>query len=187
MPWQLREGLKRRVKGAPARPLVENLDSLPVHKLPIPVLSDARRYIIPHVSLTFPWLSACKVSRDCVELHIPSLHRNELGQVQTFPLKHFRVGYGIAHSFVCDCGRSVRRLYYLNRHIACRRCQNAIYASQSLSHQQRPILQANRIQSFLDGRPRLMRKVRDRLLKRLGEKALRAQSSLGTQARNLWD
>jgi hypothetical protein len=25
MPWQLREGLKRRVKGAPPRPIVEQL------------------------------------------------------------------------------------------------------------------------------------------------------------------
>src|SRR5262245_39200372 len=105
MPWQLREGLKRRVKGAPPRPIVENLDSIAVHKLPIPSLSDEKRYIIPHVSLKWPWISACKVSRDCVEFHLPSLHRNQLGPVQTFKLKHIRTGFGVRHAFICQCGK----------------------------------------------------------------------------------
>jgi hypothetical protein len=187
MPWQLREGLKRRVKGAPPRPIVENLSAIPVHKLPIPSLNDPKTYIIPHVSLTFPWISACKVARDCVEFSLPSLHRRQLGPVQTFKLKHFRVGYGIAHAFICDCGRSVRKLYYLNGHIACRRCQNAIYASQSLSQQRRPELQQTRIQSFLNNKPRLRHKTQDYLRKKLGEKALLAQGKQGTRAISLLD
>src|SRR5262245_24041851 len=47
MPWQLREGLKRRVKGASPRPIVENLDAIPVHKLPIPSLNDAKTLCNP--------------------------------------------------------------------------------------------------------------------------------------------
>src|SRR5262245_5368750 len=99
MPWQLKRGLANRVKNAPPRPIVENLDSIAVHKLPIPVLSDSKRYIIPNVSLTWPWLAACKVSYDAVEFHLKSLHRNQLGPTQTFRIKSFRVGYGIAHAF----------------------------------------------------------------------------------------
>jgi hypothetical protein len=187
MPWQLKRGLQQRVKGAPPRPIVENLDSIAVHKLPIPVLSDARRYVIPHVSLTFPWLLACKVSRDCVELHIPSLHRNQLGPVQTFKLKHIRTGFGIRHAFICQCGRPVLKLYVLNRYIACRRCSNARYASQTLDKRDRPVLQASRIAHFLDNKSKLYRRTRERLRKRLGDKLMMAQGQLGTEARSFWE
>src|SRR5262245_18907325 len=187
MPWQLKRGLAARVKGAPPRPIVENLPAIAVHQLPIPSLNDPKKCILPNVSLRWPHISACKVSRDCVEFHIPSLHRSSNGPVQSFRLKHFRVGYGIAHAFVCDCGRSVRKLYYLNRRIACRRCQNAIYASQSLSQQQRPALQQVRIQSFLDNKSRLRHRTQEYLRQKLGEKALLAQGKQGTRALSLLD
>jgi hypothetical protein len=185
MPWQLREGLKRRVKGAPPRPIVENLDSIAVHKLPIPSLSDDRTYRIPHISLTFPWLSACKVSRDCVELHIPSLHRNQLGPVQTFKLKHIRTGFGIRHAFICQCGRPVLKLYVLNRYIACRYCHRARMASQTLGTGTRPVLQASRIESFLNHKQGLFRRTQERLRKKLGDKVMLAQRRLGTRAHGL--
>src|SRR5262245_55157854 len=120
MPWQLREGLKRRVKGAPPKPLVENLDGIAVHKLPIPSLYDEKRYIISRVSLTWPFTTAIKLSRDSVEFHLPSLHRGELGRTQTFKLKHNRTGFGVRHAFVCDCGKPTFKLYCHNRHMACR-------------------------------------------------------------------
>src|SRR5262245_38866123 len=104
MPWQLREGLKRRVKGAPPSPIVENLDAIPVHKLPIPSLNDAKTYIIPHISLTFPWICGCKVARDKVEFTRPSLHRGQTC-TQEFRLKHIRTGFGIRHAFICACSR----------------------------------------------------------------------------------
>src|SRR5262245_35496604 len=187
MPWQLREGWKRRVKGAPPRPIVENLDSIAVHKLPIPVLSDPKRYIIPNLSLAWPWLSACKIACQAVEFHMPSLHRNQLGPVQRFQLKHIRTGFGVRHAFICACGRPILKLYYLNRYIACRYCHRARLASEACNQQQRPILQANRIQNFLDNKPRLTRKTRDHLLKRLGDKVMMAQHRMGTKARSLLD
>ena len=187
MPWQLKRGLQQRVKGAPPRPIVENLDAIPVHKLPIPSLNDAKTYIIPHISLTFPWLCGCKVARDKVQFTRKPLGRSQLGETQTFKLKHINTGIGIRHAFICQCGRAVLKLYFHNRYLACKRCHNARMASEACDQRQRPILQANRIQSFLDNKPRLMRKVRDRLLKKLGEKAMMAQQRMGTKAQALFD
>jgi hypothetical protein len=59
-------------------------------------------------------------------------------------------------------------------------------ASQTLDKRTRPILQASRIQSFLDNQPRLFRRTRERLKKKLREKVMMAQGSLGTEARNPW-
>src|SRR5262245_44705878 len=187
MPWQLREGLKRRVKGAPPRPIAEQLPQIAIHVFPIPSQYDDRAYILRDISLRFPQLAAAKVSRDCIELHLPSLHRGQLGPTQTFQLKHIRTGFGVRHAFICQCGRPVLKLYILNRYIACRRCSNARYASQALDKRDRPILQAARIQSFLDSKPRLFHRTQERLRKRLGEKVLMAQGSLGTEACSLWE
>jgi hypothetical protein len=148
MPSQLREGLKRRVKGAPPQPIVENLPATAVHKLPIPSLYDDKTYIIPHVSLTFPWICGCRVARDKVEFSRPPLHRSQPGETQTFRLKHIKTGFGVRHAFICDCGRPVLRLYALNRYIACRYCHNAIMASQAIDQRSRPILQANSFNPF---------------------------------------
>jgi hypothetical protein len=169
----------------PPKPLVENLLTIDISRLPIPSTNDPKTYILPDVSLCWPHIGACKVSRDCVELHIPSLHRNQNGPVHKFRLKHIRVGYGIRHAFLCnDCGRPTFKLRYHNRHLACYRCLGAVYASQTCSQQQRPVLQATRIQSFLDSKPRLFHRTRERLRKRLGEKLLMAQTRLNTQASN---
>jgi hypothetical protein len=187
MPWQLREGLKRRVKGAPPRPIVENLPAMAVHQLPVPAVNDSKTYTIPHISLKWPWVSACKISCNAVEFHLPSLHRNQLGPVQTFNLKHIRTGFGIRQVFICQCGRPVLKLYVVNRYIACRRCSNARYASQTLDKRDRPVLQASRIAHFLDSKSKLYRRTRERLRKRLGDKLMMAQGQLGTEARGFWE
>src|SRR5262245_22975836 len=187
MPWQLREGLKRRVKGAPPRPIVEQLSQIAIHVFPIPSLYDDRTYILRNISLRFPQLAAAKVSRDCVEFHLLSLHRGQLGPVQTFKLKHIRTGFGIRRAFICACRRPVLKLYVLNRYIACRRCSNARYASQSLDKRDRPVLQASRIAHFLDSKSKLYQRTRERLRKRLGDKLMMAQGQLGTEARSFWE
>jgi hypothetical protein len=188
MPWQLREGLQRRVKGAPPRPIVENLSAIPVHKLPIPSLNDQKTYIIANISLTFPWICGCKVARDKVEFTRKPLHRSQPGETQTFRLRHFKVGYGVRHSFICnDCGRGAYKLYYHNHRIACRHCHGAVHASQTLHKGNRPVLRATRIQSFLDNKPRLFHRTQERLRKRLGEKLLIAHTRLNTHASGLLD
>lgn len=187
MPWQLKEGLRRRPKNASPRPIAEQLPSIPVHILPIPYYWDDKAYILPNFSLRFPQISAAKISRDKVEFIHPPLHRGQLGPIQTFHLKHIRTGFGLRHAFICcDCGRPIIKLYYRNRHLACRRCQAAIYASQTLGKRTRPVLQASRIENFLVNKPRLFHRTRERLKKKLGEKLMMAQGSLGTDACNLW-
>src|SRR5262245_34012785 len=197
MPWQLREGLKRRlanrVKNAPPKPLVENLDAVSVNDLRIPSLSDPKRYILQNVSFKWPFLAAVKMTRDVIEFHLPSLHRGQLGPSQQFHIKTIRTGIGnqpngtgVRYAFVCDCGRAVIKLYCLHRRLACRRCQHATYASRTLNKQTRPILQISRIDSFLN-EPKLYHRTRQRLLKRLGEKAIRAQGKLNTDACSLWE
>src|SRR5262245_65745695 len=104
MPWQLREGLKRRVKGAPPRPIAEQLPQIAIHLLPIPSLYDDKTYILRDITLRFPQLAAAKVSRDSVEFHITSLHRGKLGPIQKFKLKFIRNGFVIRHSFIYQCG-----------------------------------------------------------------------------------
>src|SRR5262249_52296384 len=46
--------------------------------------------------------------------------------------------------------RSVRRVYFKGGHLACRRCCNAIYASQVCGKHSRLILQAIRLKTFLE-------------------------------------
>jgi hypothetical protein len=186
MPPQLAEGLKRRVKGRPPRPLIENLPGIAVHKLPIPSQNDPKTYKIPNISLVFSSVSGARLSRDVVEFHLPSLHRNTLGPIQTFGIKHIKAGFGIRHAFVCDCGRGALKLYCFNGRLACRRCHHAVPASQSLSRRQRPILQVSRIQSFL-AKPRLKQSARAKLTKKLGQKLMLAQGRMGTQAHPLLD
>jgi hypothetical protein len=186
MPWQLREGLKRRPKNAPPRPIAEQLPSISVNELPIPYYYDEKTYIIR--SLKWSCIASIKVSRDQVSFYLPSLHRGQIGPNQVFRLKHIRTGFGLRHAFICcDCGRPVIKVYHQHRHLACRRCQHAIYASQNLGKHTRPILQVSRIASFLDSKSRLYRRSRERLRKKLGDKLMMAQGRLGTEARSLWE
>jgi hypothetical protein len=149
MPWQLREGLKRRPKGRPPRPVVEQLPKISAHELQIPPFYDEKTYILSNISFRFPQLAAAKVSAQSVEFQHQSLHRATIGPIQTFAVKHIRTGFnGIRHAFICACQRPVTTLYYCNRQFACRRCSGAIYASQTLGKRTRPILR-----HFLDNCP----------------------------------
>ena len=112
MPWQLAEGLRRRPKGRPRRLIVEQLPSINVKTLSIPSPYDYKTYILPNISFRLPHLASAKVSFQTVEFHFPSLHRGQIGPIQTFNLKHIRVGFGIRHTFICGCGRPVLKLYY---------------------------------------------------------------------------
>ena len=187
MPWQLREGLKRRVKGAPPRPIIENIPFISVNTLRISSLNRGKTYRMDNVSLRWPFLSLLRLSHEAVEFTQPSLHRGQPGPIQQFGLKPIKTGFGYRHAFICDCGRAVLKLYCLHRRIACRYCHNAVPASQVLGARTRPLLQIARIKSFLDTKSRLLRRTKERLKQRLGEKALIAQGRLGTDAASLWD
>jgi len=186
MPWQLAQA-HRPKRGQSKRPIVELLPAVKITDIAIPSLYDHKTYILRNVSLKYPFLASLSFSNTCVEFQLPSLHRNQENPTQSFNLKRFKVGFGIRSAFLCTCGRPTYALYYLNRHIACRRCCNARHAIQTVNQHNRPILQASRIASFLDGKSRIFRRTRERLQKRLGEKLMTAQGKLGTDARRLWD
>src|SRR5215470_17956271 len=93
MPWQLAEGLRRRPKGRPRRLIVEQLPSINVKTINIPSPYDYKIYILPNISFRLPQLASAKVSFQTVEFHFPSLHRGQIGPIQTFNLKHIRVGF----------------------------------------------------------------------------------------------
>jgi len=187
MPRQLAEGLRRRPKGRPPRPILEQLPSINTKNLNIPSPYEYKTYILPNISFRFPQIASAKVSFQAVEFHHPSLHRGQIGPIQTFNFKHIDTGFGFRHAFICNCGRPVLRLYYHSRRLACRHCIGGIYSSQAVNQNQRPVLQAARIADFLDSHSRLFRRTRERLTRKLGEKLMRAQGKLGTEARNLWE
>jgi hypothetical protein len=189
MPWQLKEGLRRHQKGSrPPRPIVEQLPAISVNDLPSPSHCDTKTYILRDISLRYPQIAAAKLSCKAVEFRHVSLHRSTLGPIQTFGIKRIKTGFG-SHgrcAFICDCGRPVIKLYYRGRQLACKRCCNAIHASQALDKRTRPVLQASRIESFLN-KPKLYTRTRERLRKRFGDKVIMAQGQLGTWARPLWE
>ena len=184
MPWQLARSDRRR-KATP-RPIAEQLPHINVNHLQVP--RDYKTYI-SNISLRYPHLTSMKIAWNMVSFTHRSLHRGKEGPTQTFGLKQIRTGLGgyFRHAFVCTCGRPVIKLYIHHRNIACRRCHNAINTSQALNQHQRPILQASRIADFLDNKSRLFRHARERLKQKLGEKLMKAQGQLGTDARSLWE
>jgi len=170
MPRQLQEGLRRRPKDAPPRPIVEQLPAISVKELKIPSLNNPKTYILPNISLRIPQLTNVRVCNVFVEFHHKPLHRGDEPLIQTFNLKHHRAGFGIRAAFVCTCGKGIYKLYYLNRRIACRHCHNAVYASQAISRQSRPVLQETRTKYFLNNTTKLGESTRKRLEQRLGHK-----------------
>jgi hypothetical protein len=128
-------------------PILEQLPGINVNDLQIP--RDYKTYIAPNISLRYGFLAGARLSWDAVEFYFPSLHRGQLGRVQTFELKHIKTGFGIRHAFICiGCDRAVITLYHLHGNLACRHCHGAVFASQILDKRTRPILQISRIQSF---------------------------------------
>jgi hypothetical protein len=183
MPKQLAIG--RRQKHSKPRPIVESLPSIAVKELKIPSIYDRKVYVL---QFKFLPVASITVGAESVDFHHKPLHRGQLGEVQTFKVKRIPTyGTGFRRGLYCHCGRAVLRLFYHGDRVACRHCIKAIYASQACDQRQRPILQATRIQDFLDNHPRLMRKTRDRLRKRLGDKLMRAQTRLNSTANMLSD
>jgi hypothetical protein len=190
MPPQLARAHRPRKS---SRPILETLPAISVNELGIPSLFDTKTYILPNVSLRYPHVTAIRLCVHFVEFQLPSLHRGKDGPTHSFNLKHIRTGIGnhngcgIRHAFICHCGKPTIKLYYWQRQLGCKRCVNARWACQVISRQSRPALQINRITDFLSSKSRLLRRTRERLTKRLGEKVMRAQGQLGTDARPLWE
>src|SRR5262245_30359453 len=162
-----------------SRPIAETLQSIRICDLRICSLSPHKTYTI-RTQFKWPFLASIKYSVAYVEFHFPSLHRREIGPIQTFQVKRLRTGFGIRHSVICACGKSTTKLYCIARHLACARGHRVRYASQTLGTRTRPLLQASRLQAFLDSRPKL-KHARKHIEQRLGLKLMQAQSRFSTR------
>ena len=192
MPAQLARGLRarRQSRRQEQRPLAECLPHINVNDLPIP--RDYKTYTAPNISFRYPQIS---------NIHL-AYHRIEFahsGRVQAFRLKWIRTGVAGYHraAFICECGRPVISLYFRYGNLACRRCSNAIYASQVCGKHSRPVLQTHRIKQFLEFNRSLTRKTKQRLQsrittntqltsKRITDKALLPPVNYQVQALPLW-
>jgi hypothetical protein len=153
MPIQLARA--RRPKRSEPRPLAECLPRINVNDLKIP--RDHKTYSAPHISLRYPQISGIRLSAYMVEFH-------HSGRAQTFRFKWIKTGFGYPRpTFVCQCSRPVISLYFRRSNLACRRCTNAIYASQVCNKRSRPALQTHRIKQFLTFKLGLTRKAKQRL------------------------
>ena len=131
------------------------------------------------LSFKLPQVPSAKISKGCVTFFHKSLHRGQLGDTQQFQFKPIKTGFGWRYQFICDCRKSVQSLYYHRGRLACRWCHHAIYASQTSSKRQRPVLQISRLESLLgDKAYSSYRSVRAKLEKRLGIKAMQHKALL---------
>jgi hypothetical protein len=172
MPIQLARANRLR-PGQSKRPIVEQLQSINVNDLRVP--KDYQTYVMSGASLRWPFISCIRVSCAAAELTLPSPFRGREPKVLIFRLKPIFTGIGIRYAFICQCGRPVIKLYWYNNTIACKRCCRARTASQACNQHQRPVLQASRIASVLDNAPKLFKRRRERLMKKLGHKVMMAE------------
>ena len=175
MPWQLRNA--KRPKRAEPRPLVEQLPRIDVGDLTrlkvFPNDQHTRRTY--EVAFRYPFLRTLTVSFAAVEATHVS------GYTQHIALKWIKTGYGgnwkPRPALLCPrCTRPVTKVYLRHGSLSCRRCSNAVYASQICSGQQmRAKLQATRLTTFLSILPaQTNQTTRQRLITRY--RALRANS-----------
>jgi hypothetical protein len=180
MPWQLRKGLleRRYSRRTERKPLAENLPQINVNDLKLP--RDYAILRLPNISLRYPHISSARLSFHVVEFA-------HSGRIQSFRLKRIKTGFGFPRpAFICQCGRPVISLYFRHQNLACRRCVDATYASRTLGKRTRPILKAHRLETFLALKTNIRNSTRQRLLKRLGDKALMPQSNYNTQGPRHW-
>src|SRR5262245_43559096 len=166
MPPQLARA-KRRPKKAGPRPIVEQLPRIDIADL-------CRFRVFPNnwrerwtldLPFRYPFVKNLVISLSAIEANHYS------GYIQSIRLRWCRTGFGGNYRprplFICNCGRSVKKLYFRHLNLACRRCCNATYASRVCSKRQRLILQANRIKTFLELKSYMSRSNRQRLKARI--------------------
>jgi ribosomal protein L34E len=148
MPRQLRIANRRRKKEP--RPLVELLPRVDIGDL-------CRWRVFPnnwHTSHYFEmpfrlnFIKHLVISLENVE----AIHYS--GYNQIIPLRWCPTGFGGLNRqrplFICNCGRSVRKVYFTYGSLKCRRCASAVYASQVCSGKRmRTELQIQRLRNFL--------------------------------------
>src|SRR5215469_1625711 len=95
-PPQLAKAYKPRKS---SQPILEHLQCISVNQLRICSLSPDKTYIIRN-QIKWPFVASIKLAWDFIEFHLPSLHRGQLGPIQSFAIKPIKTGFGIRHAFV---------------------------------------------------------------------------------------
>jgi hypothetical protein len=185
MPPQLARA--KRPKQTTPRPIVETLPRIDIGDLcrfnvfPDQCNWNARHYF--EMPFRYNFVKSFVISLKKIEANHYS------GYTQSIPLRWCATGFGGKWRprplLVCQCGRSVRKLYFKAGHLACRRCCNATYASRTCSKRLRPILQAKRLQAFLEFKRYMSKRNRQRIkavFPQRQAKTSKANASLITQS-----
>jgi hypothetical protein len=167
MPPQLARA--KRPKRSEPRPLVETLPRIDIIDLcrwkVFPSQYDWNKAHILELPFRYPFVKSLVISLQDIEANHHS------GYNQIIPLRWVRTGFGgnirPRPLFVCNCGRSVTKVYYQYGSLKCRRCCDATYASRQCYKGNRPILQAKRLQFFLEHKPCMSKRNRQRIASRI--------------------
>jgi len=172
MPRQLRNA-KRRPRRSEPRPIAEQLPKIDIADLcRFHVFPDQtkwhpsyRHYL--EMPFRYPFVKSLVISLAAIEANHHS------GYNQCIRLRWIKTGFGGNYRarplFICRCGRSVTKLYCQYGSLKCRKCTNAVYASQVLGKRTRPILQALRLETFLKLKSYMSQRNRRRLKARIPE------------------
>jgi hypothetical protein len=140
MPPQLARA--KRPKRTTPRPLVETLPRIDIDDLcrwrVFPSQYDWDKANLLEAPFRYPFIKSLVITLRTIEANHHS------GYDQIIPLRWCRTGYGGHHRprplFVCQCGRSVRRLYFKSAYLGCRRCVGGTYASKAVQPTSAPYL-----------------------------------------------
>jgi hypothetical protein len=149
MPPQLARA--KRPKRSEPRPLVELLPRIDTADLcrwkVFPSQYDWNKAHLLELPFRYHFVKSLVITLQAIEVSHHS------GYIQPIPLRWVRTGYGgnvrPRPLFICQCGRSVTKVYFSYGSLKCRRCCDATYASRVCDKRMRPILQAKRFQAFL--------------------------------------
>ena len=167
MPLQL--ATAKRPKRSEPRPLVELLPRIDIADLcrwkVFPSQYDWNKAHLLEAPFRYPFIKSLIITLQTIE----ATHHS--GYIQPIPLRWCRTGFG-GHIrprplFVCQCGRSVTRVYFNYGSLKCRACAGATYASRQCSKHLRPILQAKRLRFFLEHKPSMSKRNRRRIASRI--------------------
>jgi hypothetical protein len=168
LPRQLAQA--KRPKRTTPRPLVEQLQRLDLDDLcrwkVFPTQYDWHKAHYLEAPFKYPFVKNLIITLQAIEVN----HHSDY--IQIIPIHWIKTGFGgrarPRPMFTCtDCGRARRRLYFKGGHLACRHCCGATYASRVCSQRQRPILQAKRLQFFLEHKSYMSKHNRRRLRARI--------------------
>src|SRR5262249_11994055 len=165
MPWQLRRGLmeRRKSRRREPRPIAECLPSININDLSQQIPRNYATITLPNAGLKYPQVASMRLTYHNIEV------THTTGRIQSFRLSWIKTGFGYPRpAMICNgCQQPRIKLYFRYGSLACRRCQSAIHGSQACSKDQRPILQAQRLKTFLSLKTYMRQTTRNRLTIRL--------------------